>query len=81
MFEGNPKDSFKSAPYIVQSKKSVFASGNELTRRASFGVPVSGDSMEPRYHNGDILVVEGAEEIDLGEGDINYVVLLFCFHW
>lgn len=40
---------------------------NDLTRRAAFGVPVQGDSMEPRYHNGDILIVEGAEEIESGE--------------
>ena len=40
---------------------------NELTRRASFGVPVSGNSMEPRYHDGDILIIEGAEEIAPGE--------------
>ncbi len=40
---------------------------NDLTRRAAFGVPVQGDSMEPRYHNGDILIVEGAEEIEPGE--------------
>lgn len=47
--------------------ETIYVQDNDLTRRASFGVPVSGDSMEPRYHNGDILVVEGAEEIDLGE--------------
>lgn len=28
-----------------------------LPRGAAFGVPVRGDSMEPRYHDGDILVV------------------------
>lgn len=28
-----------------------------LPRGASFGVPVSGDSMEPAYHDGDILIV------------------------
>ena len=30
---------------------------NDLTRRAAFGVRVSGDSMEPSYHDGDILLV------------------------
>ena len=40
---------------------------NDLTRRAAFGVPVQGDSMAPRYHSGDILIVEGAEEIEPGE--------------
>lgn len=47
--------------------ETIYVQDNDLTRRASFGVPVSGDSMEPRYHNGDILVVEGAEEIEPGE--------------
>lgn len=31
---------------------------NEQTNRTAFYVPVSGDSMEPRYHDGDILMVE-----------------------
>lgn len=39
---------------------------NDLTLRASFCVPVSGDSMEPLYHDGDILLVEGCEEIPAG---------------
>ena len=40
---------------------------NDLTLRASFCVPVSGDSMEPLYHDGDILLVEGCEEIAVGQ--------------
>ncbi len=31
---------------------------NDLTRRAAFFVPVSGNSMEPRFHNGDVLIIE-----------------------
>jgi transcriptional regulator with XRE-family HTH domain len=37
-----------------------------LTRKASFFVPVAGDSMEPRYHNGDILAVADSE-VQIGE--------------
>ena len=47
--------------------ETIHVRDNELTRRASFGVPVSGDSMEPTYHDGDILMVEGSEEIEVGE--------------
>ncbi len=31
-----------------------------------FGVPVSGDSMEPDYHDGDILIVKN-EIVDVGD--------------
>lgn len=47
--------------------KTIYIKRNELTRRASFGVPVSGDSMEPDYHDGDVLLLERAEDIRIGE--------------
>ena len=37
-----------------------------LPRGARFGVPVAGNSMEPRYHDGDILIVDG-QPVDQGE--------------
>lgn len=30
-----------------------------LPHGASFGVPAEGNSMEPKYHDGDILIVDG----------------------
>lgn len=47
--------------------ETIYVQKNDLTQRASWGVPVSGDSMEPRYHNKDILMIEGTEEIEVGE--------------
>lgn len=47
--------------------ETVFVEPTELTRKASFGVRVSGDSMEPRYHDGDVLVVERADDIAIGD--------------
>lgn len=50
-----------------ESFETIYVQDAPMTRRASFGVPVNGDSMEPKYHDGDILAVEGAEEIEIGE--------------
>ena len=40
---------------------------NSKTEPADFAVRVYGDSMMPRFENGDILLVEGADEIAKGE--------------
>lgn len=45
----------------------IYVRENDLTRRASFCVPVSGNSMEPRYHDGDILVIDDSTEVELGQ--------------
>ena len=42
-------------------------SGADCIRYADFGIRVSGDSMEPRYHDGDILMVQKTETLELGE--------------
>ncbi len=34
---------------------------------AEFGIYVSGDSMEPRYHNGQIVWVKRCEELECGD--------------
>lgn len=47
--------------------ETIYVQENPLTRKASFGVPVSGDSMEPDYHDGDVLLVERADDIKIGE--------------
>ena len=50
-----------------ESFETIWVEDNALTRRASFAVPVSGDSMEPKYFNEDILLVERVEAIEVGE--------------
>lgn len=40
---------------------------NEISKNAAYALRVSGNSMEPEYHNGDILLVEVCCSIHIGE--------------
>ena len=40
---------------------------NEKTAEANYALRISGNSMEPKYHDGDILLVQNAESVDVGE--------------
>ncbi len=40
---------------------------NEVTDRADYAVRVSGDSMEPRYFDGDIVIVESCGDVPVGK--------------
>ena len=40
---------------------------NEKTQAADFALRISGNSMEPKYHDGDILLVENSESVEVGE--------------
>ncbi len=40
---------------------------NERTRVADFALRISGNSMEPRYHDGDIVLVEDTDMVEDGE--------------
>ena len=40
---------------------------NSKTEDADFAVRVYGDSMMPRFENGDILLIEGADSVEYGE--------------
>lgn len=49
-----------------QNLQDIYVRKGCLPRGAKFGVPVAGNSMEPKYHDGDILVVDG-QPVDEGE--------------
>ncbi len=40
---------------------------NDRTRTADFALRISGNSMEPRYHDGDIVLVEDTDAVEVGE--------------
>ena len=45
----------------------------DIPKEASFGVYVSGDSMEPRYHNEELIWIEQTEQLEDGEIGIFYL--------
>jgi len=54
--------------YLSDSDSSdISVYSNPITDAADFAVRVSGDSMMPKYHNGDILLVEQTEQVSEGE--------------
>jgi SOS-response transcriptional repressor LexA len=40
---------------------------NEKTAEADYALRISGNNMEPKYHNGDVLLVQNAESVEMGE--------------
>ncbi|MBR2387544.1 MAG: LexA family transcriptional regulator [Clostridia bacterium] len=50
-----------------ESAERINIPDNEKTRCADFALRISGNSMEPKYHNGDIILVERSEIFDVGE--------------
>lgn len=47
------------------SKITVYS--NKITDSADFAIKVSGDSMMPKYSSGDVLLVEKADSVEIGE--------------
>lgn len=66
-FSRQPVSAGRGAYLGPEELETIFVQQNELTEQASFAVRVAGDSMEPLYSDGDILLVEGAEDIRIGE--------------
>ena len=48
-------------------------SSADIPEAATFGVHVSGDSMEPRYHDKDLIWIEQTEQLEDGEYGIFYL--------
>ncbi len=40
---------------------------NEKTAYTDFALRISGNSMEPKYHDGDVLLVENTDSVEIGE--------------
>ena len=53
--------------------KTIDIADTEAARNADFGLEVEGDSMEPKYHNGDIILISETPAVDIGD-DCVYTV-------
>ena len=50
-----------------ESTEEITVSDNARTREADYALRISGNSMEPRYHDGDILLVQETDTVEFGE--------------
>ncbi len=46
---------------------SISIPDNDKTRVADFALRINGNSMEPKYHDGDIVLVEDTDSVEVGE--------------
>ena len=56
-----------------EKAEELWVEENEKSRRADFVLSISGDSMEPTYHHGDLVLVEKCDFVN--EGEIGIFVL------
>ena len=45
----------------------IYVPNNEKTKSADFALRINGNSMEPKDHDGDIVLVEGTDCVEVGE--------------
>ena len=50
--------------------ESVSITVSESTASADFALRISGNSMEPKFHDGDVLLVQNADGVEVGESGI-----------
>ena len=54
--------------YLDDSQaETITIPGGERTAEADYALRISGNSMEPKYHDGDILLVQHADGVEIGE--------------
>ena len=54
--------------YLDDSQaETITIPGGERTAEADYALRISGNSMEPKYHDGDILLVQHADSVEIGE--------------
>lgn len=54
--------------YLEDSKgEEISIPHNEKTQMADFALRISGNSMEPKFHDGDVLLVQNTESVEVGE--------------
>ena len=51
----------------AETAEDITVSDNSITREADFALRISGNSMEPRYRDGDILLVQETDTVEFGE--------------
>jgi SOS-response transcriptional repressor LexA len=49
------------------NRETMFVEYTALTRKADFCINVSGDSMQPKFYDGDILLIRKQPAVDIGE--------------
>ncbi len=47
--------------------ETLAVSDTAATEKADFALRISGNSMEPKYHSGDVLLVQSADAVEVGE--------------
>lgn len=57
--------------YLDDSRaERIHIPNTEKTAEADYALRISGNSMEPKYHNGDVLLVQNTESVEIGEAGI-----------
>lgn len=66
MFD-TPASAGTGMPFVNELGRDISVVENAYTRKADYVLKVSGDSMEPRFHNGDLVLVQETDDVDEGE--------------